>query len=82
MEGTQGAELRFPITAGVLVRGQVIAKIKHAAFLRGLKIDVEEDKGLLESTYKVTVRGEESELKGFKKIIEGWLGDIGAELAT
>jgi len=82
MERTREVELRFLITAGVLVRGPVIAKIKHAAFLRGLELSVEEDKGLLESTYRVTVKGEEGEVKGFKKFIEAWPENISAELVT
>ena len=66
-------ELKFSLAVGALVRREVIKKIKDVAFQMDLKINVEEDKGLVESTYRITVRGEYDAVKTFKAVIDGWI---------
>jgi hypothetical protein len=49
--------LDFEVTAGALIRGEVIRNIKSTARIRGLKISVDEDKGFFDSVYFVTATG-------------------------
>jgi hypothetical protein len=49
--------VRFTIEAGALVRSRIKSEIKSYCFTEGLTCEVEEDKGLLESTYYFKVAG-------------------------
>jgi len=64
-KGVELMQARFPLVAGMLVRGQVIAQLRSAALMLGLDLDVHEEKGLLESVYVLTVSGPEKDLGQF-----------------
>ena len=53
---------RLTISAGLFIRGNIISEIKNKAFPLGISISVDEDKGLLESSYRIMLTGEKSKV--------------------
>ena len=51
---------RFTLSLGVFVRKSVISQIKSTAFMQGVTLEIEEDKGFLESAYRVKMTGKRS----------------------
>jgi hypothetical protein len=49
--------LKFPIVAGLLVRGEVRTKLRLLSFANGVELRLEEDKGWLESLFMVRLEG-------------------------
>jgi hypothetical protein len=47
---------------GAAIRSIIISKIKNLAFLKNVDIDIDEDKGLLESTYRIGLSGEKEDV--------------------
>lgn len=51
---------RFTLSVGAVIRKSVISQIKNAAFMHGVALEIEEDKGFLESDYRVKMTGKRS----------------------
>lgn len=62
----------FTCEVGALIRGQVRREIEGGAWGRGLDIETQESKGLLESVYRFTVHGESAVVAAFMSDIEHW----------
>lgn len=66
-------EIRSYIDAGMAVRGAVKNALKQAAFDAGVRIDIEEDKRWLGSTYYFTVSGPLSRVDAWGKWFNRWV---------
>jgi len=72
-------KMRFPLVAGILVRGQVrnqLYKVKSDIEWKidGAKVSIDESKGLLNSTFYVLVENvDEVEARVIKRSIEDWV---------
>jgi len=67
------ATLSFPLNAGLLVRGELNRIILAYCFSNGLKYEVQEDKGLLESLYLFKLHGTDEQIKKAHKFLIGLL---------
>ena len=67
------ARCRFALTAGFAIRGQVISALKNRAFTQDLTITVDEDKGFLESNYRVVVSGSNEEISAFSEWVKEFM---------
>lgn len=65
--------LRVTFQAGALIRRQVISQLKQYCFRNGLELSVDEDKGFLESTYFVDIKGPDEALITAKHALESWV---------
>lgn len=66
----------FTLEAGIAVRGQLRREVEGEAWRRGLDIETKESKGLLESVYRFTVRGESAAVRRFIGDVSEWLADL------
>jgi hypothetical protein len=57
------AELTFRCSAGALIRGQVRRSIKSYCHQRGYILFIDEDKGLFESLFNITITLPDSQLQ-------------------
>ncbi len=62
----------FPLSAGVLVRGDAKRHVIMALVARGLEYTVEEHKGMLESLYIFSITGRWSQIQEFSAAIRDW----------
>lgn len=60
------AYLKFTATAGIVIRNGLVQMLKNSAFNKGLKIQIEEDRGWLQSNYRIIVEGNEKEVLEFQ----------------
>jgi len=73
-------KMRFPLEAGVLIRGQVrnqLYKVKSDIEWKidGSKVSIDENKGLLSSTFYILIENiDEAEARVIKRSIEDWIG--------
>jgi hypothetical protein len=58
---------RSQAQAGLAVRGQARRIIRALAHSLGLKLDLEEEKGCLDSLFLITVTGEEAQTERFRR---------------
>lgn len=58
-------QMKFPLSAGALVRDEIIAQLRGMAIMLDLKMEVDEERGWLESFYILTVSGPEKNLSEF-----------------
>lgn len=66
------ARLRYPVEAGLVVRGQVRRAILAHAHTYGLQIQLQEDWGLLESLFRFTFIGPETAILSFQRDLQNW----------
>ncbi len=72
--------LRFPVEAGAAIRGTVKRSIMSGAWSHGLEVEVEEDKGFLESVYRFTVTGPDDRVLAFKARLETWMRNLSDDM--
>jgi hypothetical protein len=72
------AELTLTVSAGLTLRGQVRRELKRSAWAAGLTIDIDEDKGLLESVMRVRVAGPDDVVVAYQAAVERWGRRLGA----
>jgi len=65
--------LKFVSEAGLLIRGPFRSFIKNLAFTRNLKLELEEDKHILHSSFRVKLTGLESDLQYANKKLNEFL---------
>jgi hypothetical protein len=53
---------RFTFTAGALIRKKFRREIDDYCFMTGVKADIKEDKGWLDSNFQITLEGEEDKI--------------------
>lgn len=70
------AQLTFPVTAGVLVRGQFRRALKEYCFARHYTLSIDEDKGLLESLFSVTIDVPDSQIEQAKRELQNWFKEL------
>lgn len=73
------ASWRIEITAGLLSRGAIRRAIKSLAFEYSLELDLQEDKGWLESLFLLSVRGPGYDVLSFQNRLLGFLDEINEE---
>lgn len=71
------AECRIPIIAVRLLRGPVRRAVKSAAPSYGVRVDIDEDYGLLEGVTTITARGESAMVRAFARAIQEWVEENG-----
>ena len=62
------------IEAGRAVRGAVKSGLLRSAFEYGVRLDIQEDKGFLGSTYYLTATGSPERLMSWNDAVGAWLG--------
>ncbi len=62
----------YTIEAGALVRGQVKREITTFLWRLGINVNVEEAKGLLTSTYRFSMSGDETKLRTAFASLNEW----------
>jgi hypothetical protein len=62
-QANQRGTAKFVLRLGMAIRGPVIRTLKHACWERDIKIRVEEDKGWLESWYRIEMTGPKAEVQ-------------------
>ena len=71
--------LRFPIEVGCGVRAAIRRALRLYCFRRQLDCDIQEDRGWLESTYYVVIKGPEESIMLAKRDLEAWFKVVGTE---
>jgi len=66
------SSVSFTFSAGALVRGAVKRVLVEGAWKYGLRADVEEAKSLLESSYRITVKGAATSIQEYLKAVDAW----------
>lgn len=51
-------EQRVVLTAGALIRSELVSTVRRFLFTEGADFTITEDRGWLESDYYITIRGE------------------------
>jgi len=67
---------KFSLISGVLKRGAVKTKIKSFCFHSDIDLELDEDKGLLESSLLYKFTGAEEKIERLKKLLEGLKNQI------
>lgn len=62
--------LKTTVTAGLFIRGFFIREVRSFCWKHDLELHIDEDKGLLESTYRIKVSGDSSMVEALSKWIE------------
>lgn len=70
------AIFKFTFEAGALVRGEAVKGIKNIAFMKSLSLKVEEDKGILESNFRIKLEGPYEKILSAKSDIESFLAKL------
>lgn len=64
---------KMTLEAGILVRGAVVSQLRDAAFIRDIRLGIDEDRGLLGSHYRITIDGSSNEVeKRFARDVLEW----------
>jgi hypothetical protein len=66
------AKLRFTLGIGRLICDQVKSELKNAAFMRGMKVTIEEDEGFFESNLRVLFEGTDEQVLALKPQVEDY----------
>ena len=67
------ATLRFPVTAGRFIRGDVRRAIKQAAWAQGCEVEIEEDRGFWESAMRFTITGPSESIRRLTPALMSWI---------
>ena len=70
------AYIKTSMTAGMAVRGTIKRRLKEYCFNRGLKLDIQEDKGFLESLLLIKIEGTKDKLLKAMPELERWFREI------
>lgn len=70
------AELRFSFSAGALIRGHIRREIKSYCFIRGYRLSIDEDKGLISSLFNVTIYLPDTQFETTHEELFEWLNKI------
>ena len=54
----QTAKVRFPVQAGMAVRGLMRRELKSYCFVHEIDLNIDEDKGFLESNFNISINGQ------------------------
>lgn len=68
--------LKMTLEVGALIRGDLRRLLKNMAFTTGVELNLEEDKGFLDSNFRILVKGEEPKLLLFKNKLEKMMEDV------
>jgi hypothetical protein len=68
---------KMTLEIGILFRETVIAKIKNFCFDQDVSLDIEEDKLLLSSNYRIKIKGEETKVDRCTQAIDRFIQKIG-----
>lgn len=71
--------LKFTFEAGALVRGQAVKGIKNIAFMKNLSIKIDEDKGILDSNFRIKLEGSDEKILSAKDDIKSFLSKLETE---
>lgn len=69
-------KLKLGLEAGLLVRGTMIRSLKRYCFMHDLEIQIDEDKGLLDSAYRITITGDDNVVRQAKRDLGSWIKKI------
>lgn len=71
--------MKFTFEAGALVRGKAIKHIKDVAFMKNLSLKIDEDKGILESNFRIKLEGSNEKILAAKDDIQSFLAKMETE---
>lgn len=69
-------QLKATLKAGLLVRAITISHIRNICFQNNLKYSIEEDRGSLESNYRIVITGPDDRLQAALPAIKRATGNI------
>lgn len=71
--------LKFTFEAGALLRGPAVKGIKNIAFMQNLSLKIDEDKGILDSNYRVKLEGPDEKILSAKDDVRELFSKLGAQ---
>ncbi len=75
------ATIRFPLVVGALIRTSVMHSVKYEMDARNIRYEIKEDRGFLESYYRVAASGEDQDILGFQRWLHDFLQYVESETA-
>jgi hypothetical protein len=66
------ATLKFSLVAGLLIRGTIRRGLKLLAFSHDIDLEIEEERGLIESVFLIKGEGENEKTRQFIEAVKSW----------
>jgi hypothetical protein len=67
---------KFVVRAGLLIRGEVRSEIRRLAFKRDVELDLDEDKGWIESDFMVRLRGRHRDVRAIMSSVRSMVESL------